>query len=110
MAACVNKSEIDFSKYFRTGLYTHLALSVTPTQDGETSVEYNYTYRDFGMDHALSKRFLVKPARGRESFWVHSLDDDRHHRVRSLSALHDVLFNHYRAHAEQLYMEMGVTT
>lgn len=103
-------AHIDFAEYFRTGPYTHLALSVTPTQDGETSVAYTYTYRDFGMDHTLSKRFRVKPARGRESFWVHSLDDDRHHRVRSLAALHDVLFDHYRAHAEQLYRDMGVMT
>lgn len=109
MAACVNKSEINFSKYFRTGLYTNLALSITLTQHGETSVAYTYTYRDFGMDHELSKRFLVKPARGRENFWIHSLDDDTHRRVRSKSELHDALFDHYRAHLEQLYREMGVT-
>ncbi len=109
-APCLNSAHVNFAKYFRTGLYTNLALSITLTQYGETSVAYTYTYRDLGMDHELSKQFLVKPARGKHNYWVYSLDNDRHYRVRGQSKLHDILFDYYRAHVAQVYADLGIDT
>ncbi len=70
-AQCVDVTHVNLAKYFRTGLYTNLALSISLTTDVDTRVAYTYTYRDLGMDHELSKQFRVKPARGKENFWVH---------------------------------------
>jgi hypothetical protein len=61
--ACIDLRGIPVSRYFRTGVYTDLSVDrpyVNP--DGDTVVSWRYMFRDYGMDHEISKTFLVRPA------------------------------------------------
>lgn len=123
--ACVDLTGFSPSDYFRTGLYTHLWLpEPTLESSGDTLVKWTYTYRDFGMDHTIDRRFLVRPAEG-QGYWVRPA----HHqplreitdvcegigqfsaqweRVEGKPALLRALFDHYTAFNEELYRDFGV--
>ncbi len=58
---CIDLRGIPVSRYFRTGVYTDLTVEwpyVNP--DGDTVVSWRYMFRDYGMDHEISKLFLVR--------------------------------------------------
>jgi hypothetical protein len=59
--ACIDFRGVPVSRYFRTGLYTH--LSVEPphvAESGDTVVHWSYLFRDYGMDHEIEKTFLIR--------------------------------------------------
>lgn len=60
---CISLVDFDAEKYFRSGLYTD--LFITPpwvNEDGDTVIEWTYLFRDFGVDHELSRCYLVRRA------------------------------------------------
>lgn len=62
-ATCIDLHAFDPSKYFRTGLYTHLCI--TPpwaNEECDTVIEWTYIFRDFGVDHEISRCYLVRRA------------------------------------------------
>jgi hypothetical protein len=97
------------AKYFRTGAYTHLQIApLKKGSDNHTIVAYTYTYRDLGVDHVIHKTFRVKSLPHSSYFWVQGESEDWQ-RVRGRQRLYDALFDHYRAHRDELYAELGIT-
>lgn len=118
---CVDLSNFDPYPYFPTGLYTHLYIDDPYVNaDGDTVVSWEYTFRDFGMDHTLSKSFLVRSA-AQNSFLIKKWEPSTLYSdvtmgthfasnhwspIQTYQELLDALFGHYERFRADVYREM----
>ena len=77
----------------------------TVDSDGNTRVKWSYVFRDFGMDHEISRDFKVRCI-GQDRYLLSDSASDNWWLVNGVNSLHDVLFDHYEGFRENLYDSM----
>jgi len=85
-------------RFFRTGVYTHLKISTT----SETNLVYwDFTFRDFGMDHSIRRCFSV------DGDFIVDVETGKGVRVSNVNVLHNVVFGRFNKHLRELYNQLG---
>lgn len=94
-----------YSKYFRTGLYTHLCLyPIREMSYGIKEVRWKYTFADLGLHFDIEKHFIV---------WadetVLDIQEGKLIKAKDIEDLRDILFDHYRPYVADLYARCGIS-
>ena len=106
--ACIDLRGVDPAKYFRTGLYTDLCVERPRLEDdGNTLVKWRYVFRDYGMDHEISKQFLLRHAVPDGSYLIKDISSpaDEHApwaHAANYQECCDKIFDHYHSYLEEL--------
>jgi len=84
-------------RFFRIGLFTYLEI-----QSDASSVTWQFTLRDLGMDHSFGRKFVVVD----EDLVVDTATGEGV-KVTDANVLANVVFGHFNKHLREMYEQLG---